>query len=182
MTNEVAIKYGKALFSVTQEKGNSDQVLRELRVLVESLGQAELTEFLSSSLVPIETRTQFINQAIKGKVSEQSYNLVLAVLERGRLNQLEGILQAFEEAMDALHGALRGKVTSASALGADERKRVEEQISKTTGKKVILNFEIDPNLVGGMVAQVGGWTIDDSLQSHLTRMGEELNRSAQTWN
>jgi F-type H+-transporting ATPase subunit delta len=182
MTNPVALKYGKALFAVTQDKGNSDQVLRELQVLVEAVTQTDIFEFLSSSLVPLEARLKILDQAVKSKISEQTYNLVVAVLERGRLGQLDSILKAFEEAMDSLQGALRGKVTSATSLSAAERARVEEQISKATGKKVILNFEIDPNLVGGMVAQVGGWTIDDSLQSHLTRMGEELNRSAQTWN
>lgn len=182
MINEVALKYGRALFAVTQEKGNSEQVLSELRVIVGVLSQPDVADFLSSSLVPIEARQAILDKALKGKIAEQTHHLVLAALEKGRLDQMEGILRSFEEAMDNLHGALRGTVTSAAALGAEERKSIEEKISKTTGKKVILTFEIDPNLVGGMVAQVGGWTFDDSVKSHLTRLGEELNRRAQTWN
>ena len=57
-----------------------------------------------------------------------------------------------------------------------DRKRIEETVSAVTKKKVILNFTVDPKLLGGMTAQVGGWTFDDSLETHLTRLSEDLNR------
>jgi F-type H+-transporting ATPase subunit delta len=45
-------------------------------------------------------------------------------------------------------------------------------------KKIILTYKEDPTLLGGVVAQVGGWTFDDSIETHLIKMNEELNRRA----
>jgi F-type H+-transporting ATPase subunit delta len=61
-------------------------------------------------------------------------------------------------------------------LNEDDRRKLEQTIAGVTKKKVILNFTEDKKLMGGLVAQVGGWSFDDSLQSHLTRLTEDLNR------
>ena len=88
------------------------------------------------------------------------------------------ISNAFEAIIDEERGFVRGLVRSAEVLSPEARTRTEEAIKKVINKKIILSFVKDPNLLGGMVAQVGGWTFDDSLESHLIRLGEDLNRRA----
>jgi F-type H+-transporting ATPase subunit delta len=86
------------------------------------------------------------------------------------------MVSAFETISDEDHGVTRGNVRSAATLSPESRQQIEDTVTKVTKKKVILNFTEDPKLLGGMVAQVGGWTFDDSLETHLTRMSEDLNR------
>ncbi|MFZ4405339.1 MAG: F0F1 ATP synthase subunit delta, partial [Pseudobdellovibrionaceae bacterium] len=47
-------------------------------------------------------------------------------------------------------------------------------LSKKLNKKIILTSQKDPSLLGGLVAQVGGWTFDDSLKAHLSKLEEIL--------
>jgi F-type H+-transporting ATPase subunit delta len=61
-------------------------------------------------------------------------------------------------------------------LAQESRTKIEDIVTKVTRKKVILSFVEDAKLIGGTVAQVGGWTFDDSLESHLRRLNEDLNR------
>lgn len=179
MINELALRYGKAFFDLTQEQKSSEKVLLEMRALREAFEKnADVLEFFTSELIPLEQRVALFEKGLGSKLSPSTMQFLSTLIENGRLSQFAGIAQTFEQSMDDLHGAVRGTVTSATAINPEERKKIEDQISKTTGKKVILHFEEDPSLVGGMVAQVGGWTFDDSLKSHLTRMSDELNRSA----
>lgn len=183
MINELALRYGRAMFAVAKENNSAEQTLNELRVLSSVFTEAtELMSFFSSALVPIEARKKMLSAAVGSKLSASTFNFLNTLVDNDRLTLLPGVLHAFEMELDEIHGAVRGKVKSAKPLGPEERKKVEEQISKARGKKVILTFEEDPSLVGGMVAQVSGWTFDDSLQSHLSRISDDLNRRAPTWN
>jgi F-type H+-transporting ATPase subunit delta len=47
---------------------------------------------------------------------------------------------------------------------------------KILNKKIVLTYTEDPGLLGGMVAQVGGWNFDETIEKHLKRMSDELNR------
>ena len=66
---------------------------------------------------------------------------------------------------------------SATVLAPEERKQIETLVSRATKKQVILSYKEDPSLVGGLVAEVGSFTFDDSLISHLKRINEQLTRS-----
>jgi F-type H+-transporting ATPase subunit delta len=70
-------------------------------------------------------------------------------------------------------------VRSATVLAPEERQRVEEFVGRATQKHVILTYKEDPTLLGGLVANVGSLTFDDSLSSHLKRINEQINRSVQ---
>lgn len=179
MINELALRYGKAFYDLTQEQKASEKVLLEMRALREAFEKnADILEFFTSELIPLEQRVALFEKGLGSKLSPTTVQFVSTLVENGRLNLFSGVAQAFEQFMDDAGGMVRGTVTSAKPINPDERKKIEDQISKTTGKKVILHFEEDPSLVGGMVAQVGGWTFDDSLKSHLTRMSDDLNRRA----
>ncbi len=70
----------------------------------------------------------------------------------------------------------RGTVRSTTVLAPEERKRIEETVNRVTHKQPLLTYKEDPALLGGMVAEVGNYTFDDSLASHLRRMNEQLTR------
>lgn len=177
MISEVSNRYARALFEIAQGTGRVDLVFSELRVLSESFKtDSSVGEFFNSPLVSSESKMNVIKNSLSGKVSEEVLNTILLLADNNRLFYFNEIAQAFEKISDDSHGVTRGQVTSASTLSQDERKKISETVQKITGKKVILGFQEDSSLLGGMVAQVGGWTFDDSLQSHLTRMKEELNR------
>jgi F-type H+-transporting ATPase subunit delta len=99
-------------------------------------------------------------------------------VNKGRLQHISDILTSFEEIVDSQNGIIRGSVRSAVKLDQDARQNIEKVVSHFVKKKVILTYSEDVSLVGGVVAQVGGWTFEDTLDSHLRRLKEDLNRRA----
>ncbi len=175
--SQVSKRYAKALF---ESVPNKELALNELRVIVKLLCDDQVVfEFLSSHVYSDVVKRELINKAFQGKgVSAGTLNFLLLLTEKGRFHHLSDILASFEALVDAQNGITRGTVRSAVKLDQDARLRIEGVVSHFVKKKVILTYSEDTSLVGGVVAQVGGWTFEDTLDSHLRRLKEDLNRRA----
>ena len=177
---EAAKRYARALYEISKSKEKAHKVFDELRAIRQALEQDKVVgEFLKSPSATPDSKKNVLTKALQGKLSEETLNTLLLVCDKGRFELFDQIVSAFESISDADHGVTRGTVRSAAPLSADARKRVEETVSKVTKKKVILSFTEDPKLMGGMVAQVAGWSFDDSLDYHLRNLSDELKRRAQ---
>lgn len=177
---EVAARYAKALFALTKENGNQDDCYAQLKFLSEAIEQdSEIMNFLTSPLVPNENKEKIFNEGLNGKFSGETKSFLLLLAKKGRVQLIPQIVLAFQDLIDEDNGVTRGTVRAAAPLAEQERKTLEEAVSRHTGKQVILTFKEDKTLIGGVVAQVGSYTFDDSITSHLTRLNEELNRRAQ---
>lgn len=175
MISEVAKRYAHAIYDLAQS--SADSVLGELQAL-NKIFEADKTisDFLNSPLFSPDQKATALKAALNGKVSDTVVHSLLLLAEKSRLSFFSSIVEAYAAIRDEKGGITRGTVKSATPLNADARKQIEDTVTKVTQKKVLLTFTEDPKLLGGMVAQVGGWTFDDSLESHLTRLNEELNR------
>lgn len=179
MMSEASRRYARALYELSVSAKNQEKVFAELRALKQAMTQDQaIEEFISSPVIPPDQKIAALKAALTGKISNEVSNTMILLAEKNRLNIFSDMVDAFEAISDESHGVTRGTVRSATPLSAEARKQIEDTVTKVTKKKVILNFTEDPKLLGGMVAQVGGWTFDDSLETHLTRMSEELNRRA----
>lgn len=175
MISEVARRYAQAIHDLS--KSAADTTLAELQALKKSFESDKgIQEFLNSPLYTPDQKANALKAALTGKVSDNVSHALLLLAEKNRLAFFGEIVEAFEEIRDQQAGITRGTVRSAVPLNADAKKKIEDTVTKVTNKKVLLTFTEDPKLLGGMIAQVGGWTFDDSLESHLTRLNEELNR------
>jgi F-type H+-transporting ATPase subunit delta len=174
MISEVAKRYAKALYEFSESEKKSDSVLNEVRALGESLvGQPEIKSYLNSPIVSHADKAKVLT-SLKSKMSPAVDQLLTLLNEKDRLGFMGEIAEAFETLIDAKNGVTRGIVRSASTLDPEQRKNIEETVRKVTGKQVILKFDVDPTLLGGLVAKVAGWTFDDSLNTHLTSLKEGL--------
>lgn len=179
MISEISRRYARALYELASESKIQEQVFAELRTLKQVFAaDAAVQDFINSPLIPPDQKMAAIKATLNGKVTDLVANTLVLLAEKNRLQAFGDIVTAFEEISDLAHGVTRGTVRSATPLSPEARKQIEETVKQVTKKQVILNFTEDPSLLGGMVAQVGGWTFDDSLETHLTRMSEELNRRA----
>lgn len=177
MISEVARRYARAFFELSKAAQTLDIVFSELRTLRDILNEDQsIQDYFTSPVIAPDQKISAIKAALSGKISSEVLSALLLLAQKNRLGLFSEIVEAFESINDDDHGVTRGTVRSATVLSGEARQKLQETVSNVTKKKVILNFTEDPKLMGGMVAQVGGWTFDDSLETHLTRMSEELNR------
>lgn len=178
--SEVSKRYAKALLAVTKQKGAHSKALAELQALSQALfSEAVVKAYFANPMISPDKKIASIKEAFAGKgVSEEIMNTIILLGEKNRLNILDQVALAFQELIDAEEGLTRGVIRSAQPLSPEAQKEIETKIKGVLKKNIILTFEQDSKLLGGVVANVGGWTFDDSIDSHLKKLNEELNRRA----
>jgi ATP synthase F1 delta subunit len=73
---------------------------------------------------------------------------------------------------------LEVKLTSAVDLPSDLVKEVGKQIEKQTGQTIELETDVDENVLGGIVLQVGNMVLDASVRNKLERLRKEVAKAA----
>ena len=96
------------------------------------------------------------------------------LLRRGRIMLLPAVAVVFATLVDERLKRATAAVTSAVALGDLQRARLRAALGKFSGKTVRLEEALDPELLGGAVAQIGGVVIDGSLRTRLEHMRQAL--------
>ncbi len=178
--NEVSKRYAKALLAVVKQKGVHAKAFAELQTVADSFQKdTAISAYFENPMISSTEKVTAIKNAFQGKgLSEEVFNTLVLMAEKNRIQFLPEVALAFQGFLDIEEGVTRGTVRSAQPLAADAQKELESKVSKVLNKKIVLTYQQDPKLLGGAVAQVGGWTFDDSIETHLTKLNEELNRRA----
>jgi F-type H+-transporting ATPase subunit delta len=171
-------RYAKAIYEVTVENRTQDRVIEELRALDALFSKDKpVWDFLTSPLVTGVERVGVLEKALENQgLSKDTTDLLFLLAKKDRMALFPEIVLAYEAQSDEANNVCRGTVKSATALGQAERQRIEDTVERVLNKKVIMTYKVDPTVIGGLVAQVGTYTFDDSIDSHLKRMNEELKR------
>jgi F-type H+-transporting ATPase subunit delta len=84
------------------------------------------------------------------------------------------IARAYQELTDLQLGQVRAVIISAKPLDMVTEGQIERALEKRTGKRVIMKTEVDPTLIGGVVARVGDLVLDGSLRTRLAAVGTRI--------
>jgi F-type H+-transporting ATPase subunit delta len=177
-SSALAKRYAKAIFSLAMDNRSQDKVLNDLRAL-ESVLESDpaIRSFVVSPMIPAAQKLNALNRAIEGRISSAEVVQFLNLLaKKDRLSIFAEIVEAFQAEIDAANNVCRGTVKSTTALSPSDRAQIEKTVEGVLKKKVIMTYKVDPSVIGGLVAQVGSHTFDDSLSTHLKRLSEELKR------
>ena len=171
-----ARRYAEAAFQVARASDSLDIWLTDLQRLRDVLADPTVYRVLTSPAVPEEERRAALDQ-LAPELRQQTRNLAHLLIDRGRLELVPEILQAFTELVDDFRGVVVAQVTTAIELDEELRRIVAERLSHYTGKQVRLELSVDPSLIGGVVARIGDELIDDSIRARLQHLKERLGRA-----
>jgi F-type H+-transporting ATPase subunit delta len=104
-------------------------------------------------------------------------NFLLLVAEKGRAGELEDIAAEFERLMAREERRLTVELTTARELTDQEADTIVSQIEQAAGRKVEASRNVDPELLGGIVIQVGSHLADASVRGRLERLRQTLVRT-----
>lgn len=107
-------------------------------------------------------------------ISDLVRRFLFVVIDHRRPAMLPEIREAFEEVVDERLGVARADVASARQLSEAQRAQISERLAGLTGKRIRARFEIDPALIGGIVARVGSTVYDGSVRGQLESLKARL--------
>ena len=179
-SGSIARRYARALIALGQESGNTDKYAEELGQFESVLdaGDGQLRSALTNpGLSTIERKTVLDQVLEKIGLAKDVGNFLRLLVDKNRVNEFDGIVRIYGEMADELAGRARAVVTTAAALDASMQKTVQGALETSTGKTVEIDFQVDPSLIGGMVAQVGDISYDASVRARLEDLQSSLIRN-----
>ncbi|MCP3983137.1 MAG: ATP synthase F1 subunit delta [bacterium] len=171
-----AQRYAKALFQLARDQGGVPAVRTELRRLGSLLEEnQELCDVLMQPLHPAAQRRSVLASVTEklGATSLLSHFYSFLIDQR-RLVDFAAIEEAYGELADADAGLTKAQVRAAAPLSDQQRTRLQSALGTRAGGNVELEVEIDPSLLGGVVAQIGDTVYDGSLESQLQQLRASL--------
>lgn len=175
----LARRYARALLALGQEADQVDVFAGNLAAFTEALNLNDrlLHQALTNPGLTVAERRGVL-QSVLGMMSLNPMvnNFLNLLVDKSRLVIFEQIQQAYQEMADDLSGRVRATVTTAAALHPSEASHITSVLSKSIGRTVVVDYQVDTELIGGIVARVGDTVFDASIRTRLQDMREILSR------
>jgi F-type H+-transporting ATPase subunit delta len=172
-----AARYARALLDVgAKESIDLDMVGRELDEFVAAFNnEAELRRVMLNPAVPSPRKRAAMEQIVQqANLTPMAGKLLVLLAGRDRLGLLDDIAATYRELLADRQQVVRADITSAEPLTAERTAAIEQKLAAVTGKRVSLTTTVDKQLIGGLVAKVGGTVYDGSIATQLKKMKERL--------
>ncbi len=171
----IAQRYARALLDIGLERKNFEQLGRELDRVAGLFECDDLAELFRNPKFGGAVRKGVLTELLRRvMVSPICRNFLLLLTDRNRIGLLAEIATAYHELADEHAGRLRARVTVARRLSEPESARLQTVLQKVTGRQVVVEQDQDPEIVGGVVARIGGRVYDGSVRTQLETLRNQL--------
>ena len=172
----VASRYARALYLVTEKRGQTVKVLEQMKGMEEVLAPgSRVGTFLASPALRLLDKREALRKALAPLVLPIVAIFIDLLLRKKRLPEFARVVQEFEALVEKQQGIRRAEVVSAVPLRKAETERLHAALEKRTGAKIRLASSVDPDLIGGALVRIGDHLIDRSVRTLLDRVGQQLS-------
>ncbi len=171
----VATRYAKSLLELAVEKGQLDQVNKDMELVDEVCKSSrDLVVMLKSPIINTDKKQIVLKEVFGGKISDMTLQFMSLMTEKKRESILEEIGAAFKLQYKVFKNVTSAVVTSAVALDADTKAKIIAMVKAEAKGEVEMTEKIDPTLIGGFILRVGDKQIDESVVRKLTDIKKTL--------
>jgi F-type H+-transporting ATPase subunit delta len=176
----IAKRYAKALFSLAEGDGKVEQYGQELDGFVRLSGELpELANAIQNPLYPEAARKSvFHSIADRVGLSQILKSFINLLIEKKRVQNVGEIAEYYHKLIDEYANVARAQITAATQLDENVIQEIAQTLEKMTGKHVVVEFQQDAGLIGGVVAKIGDTVLDGSVKRQLLNFKETMKRGA----
>lgn len=178
----IAQRYSNALFSLAKEKKQLSAVEKDMQALAAALsGSDALEKALINPVASRANKAAAIDAVLaKLKANKLTRDFFRVLAENRRLDTTAWVIRQFGELLREDRGEVRANVTTAHKLSADQIKLLEGAIKKATGyKQVDIQTHENPEILGGVIVNVGGKMFDNSVATKIRNLASSMKHEVQ---
>ncbi len=166
-------RYAQAVFELALEKNELERWQADLQKIAGVVQDKEFLEVLESPRIKLADKTKAVSQILPD-LNPLLMNLVYLLIARAGIGMIGDIAAEYQRLLDKYRGIEPAEVITAVPLDEKDKQKLTENLSAVVGKKVTLKTEVDPEILGGIIARVGGKLLDGSTSSKLAALKREL--------
>ena len=174
----IARRYAKALLLIGKENGQVETYREELSGIAKLFDdQKDLEQAVCNPLYNFENREKVLMLVLeKLNLSPVMFSFMNLLFKKRRIVYLKNINEFYQKLADQLNGIERASLVSAIGLSSETVEKIRSSLKKMTGKEIVLEQQLDPGLIGGIVTKIGDLVLDGSVKTQLLNMRESLKR------
>lgn len=162
-----AKRYAQAAFAIASAEGTTDAWQTALEGLAALVADATVGAYLQTSKVEEPAKFATLDQAL-ANVEPKARSLAKLLVRKRRIGLAEDVATAFGALVDGDRGVARARVTTATALSDGGRQSIVAAVRRSAGATdVELDEQVDREILGGAVVQIGDHIIDGSVRTRL---------------
>ena len=175
-SNSTSKSYAIALYELSKESNEVDKIEEGLKNLKKLLNES--VDFKQMILNPAISKEDKKNVIFK-IADQNNFSKILKkflgfVAKKNRLFFLDKIIESFLNLVSNNKGELKAKFISSKQLSNEEQKKIQDELSKDFKALLNINYEYDPNLIGGLIIQIGSVMIDTSIKTKLKKLEKNM--------
>jgi F-type H+-transporting ATPase subunit delta len=172
----IARVYAEALFTIAGQKGAIAETGDELAEFVSGVLKKDprIAIFFTSPAITRKVREPIIHAALENNASPLVANFIRVLNANNRLDMLPAISVAYADLVDKRAGRVRVTVRSAVPLDDAQQADIRKTLSESLHKEPVLQLRTDPELLGGLIVQVGDKVYDTSVRTRLETLRNQL--------
>jgi len=174
---EIAAVYARSLFEVAKDQGKLDEVREQLGAFADALDQTrELQVFFFSPYFSTQEKEDGLDRAV-ADADPVVLNFLRLLIEKHRMPVIFRIRADYDRLWEEENRLLPVEITSAVELDESIVSQLGDRIAEQTGRKVELSSRVEPDILGGIVVQVGNSVLDASIRNRLEQLRRQVARN-----
>jgi F-type H+-transporting ATPase subunit delta len=165
----LAGRYAKSLVDLSIEQGQLETVFADMQYLQAVIQQsAEFKQLMKSPVVSGDKKLSILQTVVGPKVSTLTMKFIELLVKKGREKDLAEIAPAFIQQYKKYKNIFEIKLTTAVAVDEQVKQSILQKVQlETHRKQVDLQLEVNPEIIGGFVLEMGDTLLDASIARDL---------------
>ena len=175
-SNSTSKSYALALYELSKDSSELDNIESQIKSLNTLLKESkDFREMISNPTVNKEEKKNVILKIANNNNFSDTFKKFLGfVAIKNRLFFLGKIIESFLNLVSDNKGELKAKLISSKELTEDQKKEIENDLSKDFQSKLNLDYKYDPDLIAGIIIQVGSVMVDTSIKTKLKKLEKNM--------
>lgn len=175
---ELAQVYARSLFEVAREQGKLDLLREQLGQFSDAVKEnRELELFFFSPYFSTKEKQRALEKVLDG-ADERLISFLELLIENHRMPVIFRIRREYDRLWEQENRLLPVVLTSAVELDEETTRSLSERIGERTGRTITLTKHVEPDILGGIVVQVGNSILDASIRNRLEQLRTQVAQGA----
>ncbi|OGW86442.1 MAG: ATP synthase F1 subunit delta [Omnitrophica bacterium RIFCSPHIGHO2_02_FULL_46_11] len=172
---EIVNRYSRSVFELAEEKGVTDALFQELSAVHEATrNRPELLNLLQSPLITRGEKRALIEGILGSKANSLSRQFLNLLVQKNRTDLFPFIVEQLQDLMNKKHNVQEATVVTARELHPSIIQLIQKALEGLFKKKVTIETDTDPDLIGGLQIRLGNRLIDGTLRAKLNALHAQL--------
>lgn len=176
---ELAKRYGGSLYDLAAEEGLEARLLDELDTAVACFtADPQYYKLLGNPGIPKRERSALLDEAFGKEMHPYVVNFLKLLCDEELLRELRLCARAYRQRYYDANGIVEAVVTCAVQPDEAALDKLRTQLEARTGKQVLMQVRIDPDILGGIRVELGGERLDGTVRRQLDTLRSAIAAAA----